>query len=174
MIGYLRVLCLLCACALSANTSLFLAFYVISYALDAVDGPVARALKGTSRFGAVLDMVTDRASTAVLLALLGDLWLLLLILDVSAHWIHMSASLIRGESHKETKDAILKWYYKRSNLFIVCLFSEAFICGCFLLKRGIDIPLEIIVLTSPAFFLKQTISVVHLWRGSQELASLDS
>ena len=86
----------------------------------------------------------------------------------------MSASLIRGESHKETKDAILKWYYKRSNLFIVCLFSEAFICGCFLLKRGIDIPLEIIVLTSPAFFLKQTISVVHLWRGSQELASLDS
>lgn len=34
--------------------------YVISCLLDAVDGQVARALGQTSKFGAVLDMVTDR------------------------------------------------------------------------------------------------------------------
>jgi CDP-diacylglycerol--inositol 3-phosphatidyltransferase len=34
--------------------------YGISALLDAVDGQAARALGQTSRFGAVLDMVTDR------------------------------------------------------------------------------------------------------------------
>lgn len=34
--------------------------YVISCLLDAVDGQAARALGQTSKFGAVLDMVTDR------------------------------------------------------------------------------------------------------------------
>lgn len=35
--------------------------YVISCLLDAVDGQAARALGQTSKFGAVLDMVTDRS-----------------------------------------------------------------------------------------------------------------
>lgn len=34
--------------------------YGVSCLLDAVDGQVARALGQTSKFGAVLDMVTDR------------------------------------------------------------------------------------------------------------------
>jgi CDP-diacylglycerol--inositol 3-phosphatidyltransferase len=34
--------------------------YGVSALLDAVDGQAARALGQTSRFGAVLDMVTDR------------------------------------------------------------------------------------------------------------------
>ncbi len=34
--------------------------YVISCLLDAVDGPVARYRGEESKFGAVLDMVTDR------------------------------------------------------------------------------------------------------------------
>lgn len=34
--------------------------YSISCLLDAVDGQAARALGQTSKFGAILDMVTDR------------------------------------------------------------------------------------------------------------------
>ena len=34
--------------------------YSVSCLLDAVDGQAARALGQTSKFGAVLDMVTDR------------------------------------------------------------------------------------------------------------------
>jgi len=34
--------------------------YGVSCLLDAVDGQAARALEQTSKFGAVLDMVTDR------------------------------------------------------------------------------------------------------------------
>jgi hypothetical protein len=37
--------------------------YCISCLLDAVDGQAARALDQTSKFGAVLDMVTDRYGT---------------------------------------------------------------------------------------------------------------
>lgn len=35
--------------------------YVVSCLLDAVDGQAARVLGQTSKFGAVLDMVTDRS-----------------------------------------------------------------------------------------------------------------
>ena len=35
--------------------------YFVSCILDAVDGQAARALGQTSKFGAVLDMVTDRS-----------------------------------------------------------------------------------------------------------------
>lgn len=38
--------------------------YGISCLLDAVDGHAARALNQTSKFGAVLDMVTDRCAVA--------------------------------------------------------------------------------------------------------------
>jgi phosphatidylglycerophosphate synthase len=40
--------------------------YCISCLLDAVDGRVARALGQTSKFGAVLDMVTDRCAPSFL------------------------------------------------------------------------------------------------------------
>lgn len=43
--------------------------YGISSLLDAVDGQAARALGQSSRFGAVLDMVTDRYVFAAFLSL---------------------------------------------------------------------------------------------------------
>ena len=48
----------------------FVVCYFISFILDAFDGMVARAYKQTSKLGATLDMVTDRISTAGLLAIL--------------------------------------------------------------------------------------------------------
>jgi CDP-diacylglycerol--inositol 3-phosphatidyltransferase len=61
LIGYVRVIL--------AGASLYYmphyqktctALYFVSCMLDAVDGQAARALGQTSKFGAVLDMVTDR------------------------------------------------------------------------------------------------------------------
>ena len=59
--GYSRVL--LAAVALhfmSYHPKYCTLAYCISCLLDAVDGQAARALGQTSKFGAVLDMVTDR------------------------------------------------------------------------------------------------------------------
>lgn len=172
LIGYFRVLALLIATFYSEDTIKFLIFYFISYALDAVDGPVARAFNGTSKLGSVLDMVTDRASTAVLLALLKDPpWLFALVLDISSHWFHTSASLMKGEkTHKQAQDKILQWYYERENLFVVCFLNEAFLCSYFLISRGYNFPIEIVMTLCPAFLLKQAISVLHLVRAIQSLS----
>ena len=99
LIGYARILLALVGFPLAFSPThwpLFYWLYGTSYALDAVDGVAARALGQTSRFGAVLDMVTDRFCTAGLLAVLVRLhpsydWLFfyLLILDIGSHWVQM-------------------------------------------------------------------------------------
>lgn len=93
--------------------------YLVSQLLDAADGFAARLLKQSSTFGAVLDMVTDRASTTCLCIVLGRLypdWIIgftsLVMLDMGSHWYHMYASLLLGSSsHKEVESPFLRLYY---------------------------------------------------------------
>jgi len=151
LIGYARVLALLAALALSSRAGAFFWLYLLSYALDAADGPAARALGQTSRFGATLDMVTDRVSTAALLALLAGAAaargargaaagaLALLALDVGAHWFQTAAAgAARAASHKALpgEHALVAWYYRRANLFAVCLLAEAHLAAALLLSRA--------------------------------------
>ena len=99
LIGYIRIVTGVAAFSFAFNKEthhIFFLLYAFSYALDALDGVAARQLGQTSRFGAVLDMVTDRFCTAALLAVLAHLykgsytWFLwLLILDISSHWVQM-------------------------------------------------------------------------------------
>jgi CDP-diacylglycerol--inositol 3-phosphatidyltransferase len=177
LIGYVRVGCLLLASAFSKNTHTFLKFYVTSYLLDAVDGTTARALGGTSKFGGVLDMVTDRASTAILLALLQEpKWLFFLILDISSHWFHISASLCKAaNSHKQSTNKILSLYYNRWVLFTVCLFSEMYLCQMFLLKRGETLNKWswLLWISGPVFFIKQAINVIQLLEACKNLGKLE-
>jgi CDP-diacylglycerol--inositol 3-phosphatidyltransferase len=86
--------------------------YCLSCLLDAVDGQAARALGQTSKFGAVLDMVTDRyaspishkfgllisrrCTTSCLLCYLSSAYpqyaiffQFLIALDFSSHYMHM-------------------------------------------------------------------------------------
>lgn len=171
LIGYARIICLCIALYFSNFTKTFLQYYFCSYFLDAIDGPVARLLNGESKWGHTLDMVTDRVSSAALLSLLGNRWLFFLILDISAHWVHFSSSLQNGESHKNIKDNfILQWYYKRTNLFLLCFTNEAYLVGCFLVQRGYEIPY--LYLLFPCFALKQSISFIHLVRGCLRLSEI--
>lgn len=98
--------------------------YSISCLLDALDGYAARYFEQSTRFGAVLDMVTDRCTTACLLVFLSSAWprwaLLfqgLISLDLASHYIHMYATLIMGgaeTSHKnvdKSRSWILNLYY---------------------------------------------------------------
>jgi CDP-diacylglycerol--inositol 3-phosphatidyltransferase len=70
--------------------------YATSYLLDAADGFAARSLNQASNFGAVLDMVTDRFSTAGFLATMGHLYpsyrfifICVMVLDFTSHWMQM-------------------------------------------------------------------------------------
>ena len=98
--------------------------YSVSCLLDALDGYAARRFNQSTRFGGVLDMVTDRCTTACLLVFLSSAfprWSLLfqglISLDLASHYIHMYATLVMGgagQSHKSVDDKrswILKQYY---------------------------------------------------------------
>jgi CDP-diacylglycerol--inositol 3-phosphatidyltransferase len=97
LIGYSRII--LAAGALfymSYHPKACTVLYLVSCLLDAVDGQAARALGQTSKFGAVLDMVTDRCTTSCLLCFLSSayprwalLFQFLITLDFSSHYIHM-------------------------------------------------------------------------------------
>ncbi len=98
--------------------------YSISCLLDALDGVAARRFEQSTRFGAVLDMVTDRCTTACLLVFLSSAWprwaLLfqgLISLDLASHYMHMYATLTMagsGQSHKkidQNRSRLLYLYY---------------------------------------------------------------
>ncbi len=97
--------------------------YSVSCLLDALDGMAARKYNQSTEFGAVLDMVTDRCTTACLLVFLASAWPRwsivfqgLISLDLASHYMHMYASLSMGEgrSHKkvdESRSWILHLYY---------------------------------------------------------------
>jgi CDP-diacylglycerol--inositol 3-phosphatidyltransferase len=97
--------------------------YSISCLLDALDGFAARRYNQSTIFGAVLDMVTDRCTTACLLVFLASAWPRwsivfqgLISLDLASHYMHMYASLSMGggQSHKKvdsSRSYILHLYY---------------------------------------------------------------
>lgn len=98
--------------------------YSISCLLDALDGYAARYFEQSTRFGAVLDMVTDRCTTACLLVFLSSAfprWAIifqgLISLDLASHYMHMYATLSMGgadNSHKnvdKSRSRLLNLYY---------------------------------------------------------------
>lgn len=122
LIGYVRVGCLLVSCFTAFTHPITtVVCYFLSQALDWVDGPIARKYDQCSEYGAILDMVTDRVSDAVFLAILAGLfpnwaWFFFLdiILDIGSHWYQtLSTAMGREESHKTatTEWRLLHIYY---------------------------------------------------------------
>ncbi|KAF5443666.1 hypothetical protein F2P56_036204 [Juglans regia] len=134
IIGYIRILmnCLAFGVCFS-NKKLFSILYLISFVCDALDGYFARKLNQVSTFGAVLDMVTDRISTACLLVILsqvyrpGLIFLSLLALDIASHWLQMYSTFLFGRaSHKDVKDStnwLFKAYYGNRIFMAYCCVS---------------------------------------------------
>lgn len=111
--------------------------YSISCLLDALDGYAARYFNQSTTFGAVLDMVTDRCTTACLLVFLSSAWprwaiifQSLISLDLASHYMHMYATLSMGgsnQSHKKIdpdRNWVLYQYYhskvRRRGSDLVC------------------------------------------------------
>ncbi|KAJ8119198.1 hypothetical protein ONZ43_g3809 [Nemania bipapillata] len=122
--------------------------YSISCLLDALDGYAARYFNQSTRFGAVLDMVTDRCTTSCLLVFLSSAfprWAIvfqgLISLDFASHYIHMYATLAMGgsaESHKnvdKSRSWLLNLYYtNKTVLFVTCALNEVFFIALYLLS----------------------------------------
>jgi CDP-diacylglycerol--inositol 3-phosphatidyltransferase len=120
--------------------------YSISCLLDAFDGLAARHFEQSTSFGAVLDMVTDRCTTACLLVFLASAWPRwsivfqgLISLDLASHYMHMYANLsMGGKSHKKVDEShswVLKQYYSNNLvLFTFCVLNELFFIALYLLS----------------------------------------
>lgn len=175
--------------------------YCISCLLDAADGHAARALGQASKFGAVLDMVTDRCTTSSLLCYLSSAYpeytmtfQLLITLDFSSHYMHMYSSLVTGSrSHKsiDTKvSRILSLYYDPKMLFAICAGNELFFVALYLMKwvhtplwQSFDLPVTYITAFTwaelmaavclPICALKNIINFVQLWKASKILVGVD-
>jgi len=72
--------------------------YCCAFMGDVVDGWVARRFNQSSAYGGILDMVTDRVSTAGFLCMLSTLYVkyafyfsMLVVLDIASHWFHMAS-----------------------------------------------------------------------------------
>ena len=141
IMDYFRVIASMYAFYISKKDPvLFVICYFISFILDAFDGMVARAAHQTSKLGATLDMVTDRISTAGLLAVLSGfyeeystIFVYLIMLDVGSHWLQTHSGFlvnIKNDNHKNLgeKFFLLKLYYTNRNVLgIVCLGAEVFL-----------------------------------------------
>ncbi|KJZ80331.1 hypothetical protein HIM_00181 [Hirsutella minnesotensis 3608] len=122
--------------------------YSVSCLLDALDGYAARIFEQSTRFGAVLDMVTDRCTTSCLLVFLSSafprwaiLFQCLIALDFSSHYMHMYTTLVVGgadSSHKnidKSQSRLLNLYYSNKIvLFVFCTLNELFFIALYLLS----------------------------------------
>ena len=136
--GYARVILGLASLYLMVTHHVAaISLYVISGLLDAFDGYAARAFNQSTKFGAMLDMLTDRCAFMCLLAALGQfypsqlfIFQLVMTVDVSCHWIHLHTSNLMGRtSHKNIgqENALLHFYYtNRTFLFLMCAGNELF------------------------------------------------
>jgi len=98
-----------------------------------------------TKFGAMLDQLTDRCGTMGLLVTLSMFypkymfWFQLsMAIDVACHWFYLHTSLLQGKtSHKfidMNENPIMHIYYtNRTVLGFMCLFNELFYAALYLL-----------------------------------------
>ncbi|CAM9429275.1 unnamed protein product [Ectocarpus sp. 8 AP-2014] len=172
-------------------------FYLVAFAGDAVDGHVARKFKQASRFGAVLDMVTDRCSTAGLLLVLSRLYdrrhafafLVLMFIDLFSHWMHThrrggysldlapSTRIIRT-SCAARRNILIRTYYDNLPFFaFCCIGAELFYVLLYLLhfvseesRAFAPLRTSCFWLCLPACVLKQFVNIAQIFSAASCLA----
>jgi CDP-diacylglycerol--inositol 3-phosphatidyltransferase len=190
LIGYGRIVFAYLAFSVCfSDFQLAVIYYLVSQGLDAVDGTVARALGQSSKFGAVLDMLTDRMTTGVLYVVLALLYreqwgfyAFLLVLDITSHWMQMYSTLTRGnQSHKDNTNFLLNFYYKFPYaLLFFCVGDQLWIVAQYAMHftaaqgGAAHERLQLISTCSfPVFLFKQLMNVVQLYDSIDSLNEFD-
>lgn len=197
LIGYSRItLSLLAFFIADKHPLLCILFYSTSFILDAADGMAARALGQCSNMGVILDMLTDRASTAGLLVILDGVLqpaphyvtfalATLVFIDVASHFCRMYATLfIKKESHKDVSDSIfplLRLYYSnRKFMGLLCIGQEFSYILLYAWSQYKEVPGVGNLLLSSTFvcciplLLKQVANVEQLIDGLYHIAVVDA
>ena len=193
IMDYFRIIAAMYAFYVSKKDPIcFIICYFISFILDAFDGMVARAAHQTSKLGATLDMVTDRISTAGLLAVLSGFYpdystyfVYLIMLDVGSHWLQTHSGFlvnIKNDNHKNLgeKFFLLRLYYTNRNVLgIVCLGAEVFLLLLYFnhfYPKFLENPffLGFFYVNFAIYVFKQIISIIQIFGASSRIAVWDA
>ena len=193
IMDYFRIIAAMYAFYVSKKDPIcFIICYFISFILDAFDGMVARAAHQTSKLGATLDMVTDRISTAVLLAVLSGFYpdystyfVYLIMLDVGSHWLQTHSGFlvnIKNDNHKNLgeKFFLLRLYYTNRNVLgVVCLGAEVFLLLLYFnhfYPKFLENPffLGFFYVNFAIYVFKQIISIIQIFGASSRIAVWDA
>jgi len=193
LIGYMRVFLALLSFYFMPTDYIFASTcYIVSGLLDAFDGYAARKLGQSSKFGAMLDQLTDRVATACLVVTLATFYprytfllQLSLAIDIVSHWMHLHASQLQGRGHKAMgldSNPLMKLYYtSRCFLFFMCAGNELFFSMLYVLNftegflvLGVGIVRILMYASAPVMLVKSLISLVHLIEASVIIAGIDA
>jgi CDP-diacylglycerol--inositol 3-phosphatidyltransferase len=195
LIGYLRIFLVVSAfCICFTHPYWFTFLYGSSQLLDSIDGYLARRLNKVTTYGAMLDMVLDRVSTAALLVILTHFYpayikfiISLMLLDIISHFLHIYSALLYGrKSHKaiaNNNHYLLKLYYGNSKivLALLCIGSEACLLWFYLQHFGIFITpclipqlLQKIIVSALTFLYlaKQVVNIIQLKEAVKDIRLL--
>jgi CDP-diacylglycerol--inositol 3-phosphatidyltransferase len=180
--------------------------YLINFVGDLFDGWAARKFNQCSSFGGVLDMVTDRCSTAGLLFVLAGEYspidatlmfpfyrisfLVLMLLDVSSHWVQMHSTLALGVHHKSVegnkgKNFLVRWFYKYIWFFgylcvgaeftyillYVHLYMRVSSTTLIVISTGLKV---LLVVCAPGCIMKQLVNIAQLVSSCRAIANHDA
>ncbi|XP_074600659.1 CDP-diacylglycerol--inositol 3-phosphatidyltransferase-like [Brevipalpus obovatus] len=195
LIGYARiVLALLSFYYMKDDYLKAIIFYFLSVFLDAFDGYAARILDQSTRFGSILDQLTDRVGTMCLTMILGLLYPEYIFLfqisnmiDIAGHWIHIWVGLLKGKSsHKyidPSENPVLRLYYtSRPVLFFMCSANELFYIslylvyfteGPFVTFAGQGLFRLLVKVCGPLALLKHIITLIQVVAACMNIAALD-
>nr|CAD7416633.1 unnamed protein product [Timema poppensis] len=193
IIGYARIiLALVSFYFMSTNYVVSSACYIISGLLDAVDGHAARYFNQSTKFGAILDQLTDRCGTMCLLVTLSYfypkymfLFQLSMCVDISCHWIYLHTTLLQGKTNHKFVDMaenpVMRIYYtSRVVLFFMCLGNEAFYASLYLLYftegplvAGISLFRAVCYLSLPIAIVKSLIALLQGFVACKNLGTID-
>jgi CDP-diacylglycerol--inositol 3-phosphatidyltransferase len=191
IIGYVRIFLALVSFWYMPTSWFMAAFcYIVSGLLDALDGHAARLLNQCSKFGGMLDMLTDRCATMCLLTTLSVfypscmfLFQLSMVIDISCHWIHLHTSLLEGKgSHKfmdPTGNKFMYMYYTdRKVLFAMCAGNEMFYCTLYLLHFSSGFCFYLLALlalvSAPVAIAKSGIALLQGYLACLNLVAVDT
>jgi len=190
LVGYGRIISTIIAFYLVfTQPTLAAIFYSLGQGFDAVDGVVARACNQCSKFGALLDMLTDRMATAVLMVVLSHLYphawgifASLIVLDIVSHWCQMYSKVAQHKTtHKGSRNNWLNFYYTFPYaLLVFCIGNEMFFVTLYLSAYSTSLNYYLIKLAEmlmylsfPIMSIKQLMNVIQLYDSCNEVCEMD-
>ncbi|XP_075219779.1 phosphatidylinositol synthase [Lycorma delicatula] len=194
LIGYARIILMIISFYFMPYNYIVSSWcYIISGLLDAFDGYAARCFNQSTKFGAMLDQLTDRCGTAGLCVTLCYFYpkymfffQLSIVIDIACHWIYFHSVTLQGKrSHKFidlSGNPVMRIYYtSKLVLFFMCACNEAFYASLYLLHftkgpiiSNVSLFEAICYGTAPFAILKSLISLIHGYVACCNMVIIDA